>query len=399
MRRPIFLLASCLLVSACSLLFGTGAEQDALDAGTSPDASTEPDASAEPDGGGFTLGALTNVTTGLTDSTAPKVAWDGANYRVVWNEALGVGDSILGATMDDAVMPVVLASTTDSGPNVSAIWTGDALAVSWLEGSASQRETKFGLFNSANILEGSVTDPSNGVIGQLSRVSIATNGQQIGVAWARFVTTLEIYLGIVDASGAVVTSSIVIADGGNTPALAANESGFGLVWQGLDAGDATVFYMRLSENGQPVSGSLPVSQGLAIRPRIVAAGSDYGVAWHEVLETAGGENVFFARVADASVVGTPVQVSDGDFPATEADIVWNGAGYGIAWKELRNGRQEILFREFDPMGAPLGAEATLLSEGAGNSSAVSLAYSGSSYAVSWQKDAGSRLIQFRTVSP
>lgn len=91
--------------------------------------------------------------------------------------------------------------------------------------------------------------------------------------------------------------------------------------------------------------------------------------------------MFFARVAAAAVVGTPVQGSDGDFPATEPDIVWNGAGYGIARKEPRNGGREVVFREFDP----LGAEAIVLSEGAGNSSAASLAYNGSSYAVSWQK--------------
>jgi len=117
-------------------------------------------------------------------------------------------------------------------------------------------------------------------------------------------------------------------------------------------------------------------------------GKDYAVAW---AEGASDYRLHFRRIfADGTPAGPIVSLGDMNVDLNVGTgLVWNGAGYGVAWSayQIGSGATLAYFARLDASGAMLGAPVRVAFVGVpagANSWDIALASSGSGYAVTWR---------------
>jgi hypothetical protein len=171
---------------------------------------------------------------------------------------------------------------------------------------------------------------------------------------------------------------------GVRPAVAWSGAGFGVVWVDSRDGNGEVYFARLSADGERVGSDLRVTEDRADsgEPAIVWTGSDYGVAWHDA--RGGGYGVYFARISrDGAKLGGDVRIDAGDADARSPSLAWTGAEYGVAWSDSRDGSTEIYFARVSVAGAKVGDDVRV-TDATMESSAPSLVWTGAGYGVAWQ---------------
>lgn len=120
------------------------------------------------------------------------------------------------------------------------------------------------------------------------------------------------------------------------------------------------------------------------KPSLVWTGFGFGLAWYDSRD--GAVEVYFARLdTEGNRIGAAVRVTMGYVGSASASepppsLVWTGAEYGLAWRDLRGGSQAIYLGPLDEQGVKLGAEQRLTA-----GSSPSLTWTGSSYTAAWSR--------------
>ena len=179
------------------------------------------------------------------------------------------------------------------------------------------------------------------------------------------------------------------AAGSVRPRLVASGGGYMVAWVDNRLEDAHIFLRRLDAQGAPAADlqRISVRRGSHFQPSVVPAGEGYGVAWHGTGEGVGV--VYFARVdANGVVVGGDVDLSGGGANAAHAEVVWNGQEYAVAWTDSRHGDSEVYFRRVSAAGEAVGG-AVRVTNVAGEASVPSLVHlgAGRGYAVAYNEHA------------
>ena len=87
---------------------------------------------------------------------------------------------------------------------------------------------------------------------------------------------------------------------------------------------------------------------------------------------------------DPSKLGTDIRVSAASSSSSEASLAWTGSGYGMAWKDSRDGNGEIYFARLDSSGGRIGTDVRLTFTSR-ESEHPSLVSAGNGFGVTWEE--------------
>ena len=238
----------------------------------------------------------------------PYVARDGDGWVIVWRETI-----------------------TPSGVARVVLQTWDA--------------TGAYLPSSADILSDGGFEPDN--------PSVAVQGDRFFVAWdendrdavgepnGRFVTYVR------DDASSVVRGTFGTRS--DDVYVAAGDGGFGAVY--VEKGGVSSVTVQLFGADGAARGALyPLHTARAHRdePELAWNGSHWGVVFEEGTEGNTDEVIRFVLVSPDGAIVEERQISHGSAYAQQASIAWNGAGWGIAWRDMRDGNGEIYYAHVCP---------------------------------------------------
>lgn len=138
-----------------------------------------------------------------------------------------------------------------------------------------------------------------------------------------------------------------------------------------------------------------LSQEGADWPHLVWNGAEYGLAWRQQSDKGGA--IYLARLAaNGTLQGVPVQVASHPTRIYPPRLAWDGSGYAVAWIDSSAGPDQVYLARFSPPGERLAAtmQASRLP---GAKAFLRLAWNGDNYALCWQRLTGMRDWYFVTV--
>jgi Synergist-CTERM protein sorting domain-containing protein len=303
------------------------------------------------DAGGLVLSLAGN------EQSSPAIAWDGTHHLVVWaddrggddRDILGARVSGAGAVLDPAGIAISAAPHEQSRPAVA--WDGAAFLVVWQDARAG----RFGCAPSANACfeihgarvspAGAVLDPDGIAIGpgDDGKVHPAVASGALGslVVWQHGPT------GRIDGARVKTTGPLVdpvaVGSGGANPAVASDGAGFLAVWQtGLAIAGTRVDGDGLAHDPITIS----TSDFAESNPGVAWGGASYLVAWEDArdpipLPSLWGlfplRGIAGARVSGAGVVLDPARivisegVRRGVYQNDPAVAAGGDSGFLVAW--------------------------------------------------------------------
>ena len=301
----------------------------------------------------------------------PAVAFDGANYLVVWTDERSISYDIYcarvtpgGTVLDSAGIAISCASGLQMSPDVA--FDGNCFLVVWQD---DRSDSSCDIYGARVTPDGAVLDPGGLLIsdapGNQYEPAVACNGAGFLVVWADPRNgDLDIYGARVTSLGAVLdTAGIPVALatlGQNRPSVAFDGTDVLVAWEDQRSGDWFVRGARVTAAGEVLDPA-----GFAITPRhpaghaAVAFGDTiFLVTWECNIGGDYGLDVEGARVTSAAEVldpgGIPLTTAANDQYSPSA--AFNGASYLAVWQDERSrcsGYHDIYARRLSPQGTRL----------------------------------------------
>ena len=283
--------------------------------------------------------------------------------------------------------------TAPAAPRESEVaWTGDGVAVAWLDEGGLGAEVYFQRFSD----DGQPLIPPRAITahgGRAGSLHMIYTGFSYGLTWHDDRDGVDnIYFALLDDEGLLIGEEVAITDGPRrqqTPDLAFDGSRFTVIWRDLRGEDGNELYLtQLDLGGQRIVDQQRVTDDPAssVSPAIAARGAEgLGVVWRD---SRGGQQALWFQALNSSgaLEGAPQQLTFGRSPISP-DLAWTGDGYGLTWVERSGGSDDIWFQRLDAEGGLVG-DVTVIS--AGNSSALhpQIMWTGADFAVVWDEDIG-----------
>jgi hypothetical protein len=337
----------------------------------------------------------------------PAVAFDGANYFVVWRDERGSDDDIYGARLTPGGVlldPIALAICTEERDQTTPAITFDdsVYVVAWLERIIT---IYYDVYATRVDLDGTVLDPPGiflaSVIKEQTRPGVAYDGTNFVVVWDDDTDpNYDVYAGRIAPDGSLLdqegTCVSVSASTQFFPAVTFGYSDYFVVWQ--DQRDDPV-------EGWNICGALvdptygPLDSAVAIvadgleyslfHPAVDFDGINYVVVWEDSRYDIGGD-AFGARVGMNGTVLDP-----GGFPIrATAENQQNPRVAGgheislVVWSEADpdepSAGEEIWGARLSSDGTVLDPDGILIGSAVGNQINPAVANGGDSFLVAWQ---------------
>lgn len=169
----------------------------------------------------------------------------------------------------------------------------------------------------------------------------------------------------------------------NFPSIVSNGTGRAVAWVDNRDGNNEIYFARLLADGSIDGVSVRVTNDVEDSggPSLVWTGSEYGLAWHDSQND--NPEIYFVRISAAGAVqNPPTRVSNAAGLSLFPSLVVNNGGFGIAWEDNRDGAFEIYMSTLDSAGAEVAGELPLTSTG--TSIAASLVWTSTEYGLAWQ---------------
>ena len=292
------------------------------------------------------------------------------------------------ATAELIGVPEQITSSPSWTPNQSnAAWSGAAYG---LVSSLRQPGTQFFVFDEAGhpISEFLLTtQPSDSS-------SVVWMGTEFGVLYQDSLNHgYQLYFARFDSSGQQVAPEHPVMDPMRCNDLDA-------AWSGTDLGfvfvnNGRIYFGSLAADGAPIGNPQPLHLGQEFGSSdslaLVWNGTSYGVAWSTYLD--GDYAIFFAELDSAGhLLGSAHQVTNSAAWSGNPTITWNGAGYGVAWEDQRDGNREVYFVRLDSFGSQLG-NVTRITDDSATSSEPRLTWNGTEYGLLWASNSNLQLLR------
>ena len=275
----------------------------------------------------------------------PAIAFDGANFLVVWEDHRNGGYDIYGArvtpagtVLDPSGIPVCRAAGNQYAPDVA--FTGTGFLVVWRD---YRNGVGYDIYGTRVTADGVVLDTAGIAISTAAHdqmePAVAFDGTNSLVVWQDERT------GDRDLYGARVTSTGVVLDSmgipisrapgyQSVPAVAFDGRNFLVVWNDARGGDGAVYGSRVTPAGVVLDTAgiaIPTAAVHQIYPAVAFDGTDFLVAWQK-----DSLDIYAARVTSNGVVldSTGILVSNATpsnqwYPAVATDgtnsiVIWGG---------------------------------------------------------------------------
>ena len=219
------------------------------------------------------------------------------------------------------------------------------------------------------------------------------NDNEFGVAWhdnRPALSNSEILFARISPTGEKLSADIQICDNwGNSlyASLVYTGSEYGVAWDNISGPYSDIFFIRIDDEGAVIGSEIQITSAIrnADLPSLVFTGSEYGLAWDDARDTGGGglDRVYFAKLdAEGSKTTSDIMVTNLSVSSDRVSLAFTGSRFAIAWRDNRNGNQDIYFTILDMDGATLVDDVRITDEST-NSTRPSLAFTGSEYSVTW----------------
>jgi len=222
------------------------------------------------------------------------------------------------------------------------------------------------------------SDPAHGP----TAPSAAWSGSRFGVAWELGYSGTEYFL-LLDKFGRVTAGPIPLGSATSTSRLDSQ-----VVWNGSEFAVAwlpdwqTVTLTRIRPDGS-IAGSTTAylqSDPYIDSLSLVWTGSSYGLAFHDDFRNG---TAFVAIGADGHQTGSALTLgavagTSGDIPS----LAWSGSNFAIAWRDHRDGNDEIYFARLDAAGNKIGGDVRITNDASASNWPV-LAWNGAGFGLVW----------------
>lgn len=267
---------------------------------------------------------------------------------------------------------------------VSVAWGAGSYGVAWREAVAGDAWVAFARVSAAGALDGGPARVTERGF-RAGAPSVAWNGAGWSVVFdgAYGEGAAEVYQARVDPRGRVAAAPWRMTRSPRddvAPAFASNGRGFALAWVGREGGRHVLYGQVLDRWDAPV--------GLAVRlldtsltlaaPAVTWSGQEWAFTCVSARRDREVLAVDFARLdATGAPRGARQHASPDRIGGVDTDgryaIAWDGAAYGVAWSELREGATRVFARRVSARGNALGGDVRASDEGAASASEPALA--------------------------
>ncbi|HET8539400.1 MAG TPA: Ig-like domain-containing protein [Anaeromyxobacter sp.] len=341
------------------------------------------------------------ISAGAGYQTDPAVAWNGANYLVVWsddrngsNDIYGARVSPAGAVLDPTGFAISTALNNQREPALA--WSGTSYLVVWCDPRTGGLAHIYGarVTGAGEVLDagGIPISPASSLP---SRPAVAWNGSSFLAAWDEYRNApwKDVYAVRVSGAGAVLDAADVdvsrSANAQQGPAMAWDGTNYLVVWQDWRASYSDIYGARLSG----ADGSLLDPSGIAVstatgnqaNPAVSWGGSGYLVVWEDERKSSSDGDIYGARVSGAgAVLGPEIAISTLTWDQLRPAVAWNGASWLVVWEESESlTYQDIFGKRVGGTGAVLDAAPISISAGTRNEQDPALACDGTGCLVTW----------------
>jgi hypothetical protein len=333
----------------------------------------------------------------------PAVAFDGANFLVVWQDDRGGVISGARVTPQGAVLEpagIVITQVPGDrgapavgfdGVNFLVIWEEDRVGTDW------------DIIGARVTPQGGVLDPSGIPISTAAddqlMPALAFDGTNYCVVWEddRDDTLYNIYGARLTPQGEVLDAAgIPISTAENdqlTPAVVFDGVGFFVAWEDYRTGVSDIYGARVTPQGTVLdTAGIPISAATnaQLLPALVYDGVNLLVTWADY-RSESSFDVYGARVTPQGTVLDPdgfiiAQAADDQyFPAAGFD----GSHFFVVWADLRGGTgYDIYGARVTPQGTVLDPAGFLLFQAARNQYNPAIGFDGANFLLAWEDDRG-----------
>ncbi len=341
------------------------------------------------------------VSSGISPKARPAVAFDGANFLVLWADARNGSWDIYGSRVSrsGAVLdPEGLAIIADSGDQLcpALAYSESRYLVAWSDQGTGWINIRGAVLNSGGSVLGEGILISPGVAqshpGGPWGPAVAADGSTFMVVWqARIGDDWNVYGARISTSGEILDPSRIdiatTADEEWYPWVSHNGSHYFVVWHGIFDGSFDLFGARLSSAGELLdSERIAVSEHRFWQryPAVTSDGEDYLVVWANW--TAWAQDVYSTLVTSSGevveILGTPVINAKTDVQWRPA-VVFGGDNYLIISQDERTASGADVHGVFvDRSGMIVGGGVRISTEGDGPWRPRA-SFNGSNYMVVW----------------
>jgi hypothetical protein len=332
------------------------------------------DVNGSPVGASIAIGTMTGV------QSVPVVAWNGATgYMVAWQDARNGGNDIYAqrvnadGTLAGANFVVSNAANNQTTPAITWAAAASEFMVTWADGRTNNTNTDIyaqrvqadGTFTGGNFAV------STGALVQSAPAVAFDEGTgQYVFTWQdtrNTATTLsDIWARRMATDGTFAAEFAVCASGGNQffPRIAYSQADNGneclIVWQDsrISGTNMEVYGARLAPDGTLPAGEVLIASGTRNQavPQVVWNGAGYMVAWQDNRITSGSPDIYVKPVAaDGSPGGESVVTNHTETQFTPT-LAWNGTRHVVAWQDNRTRQGTDIWSDtVNAGGTPSGA--------------------------------------------
>lgn len=392
----------------------------------------------------------------------PRVAWDGANFVVVWTE-FEIGETDIHATRvttggvvrDPAAFVVSAASGNQSSPAI--VGTGNGSFVAWTDGrSGFDNDDIYGArINTSAVVQDTLGINVATAAGNQRAPSVAWDGTNVLVAYEDSRNgNQDIYASRISPSGALLDGAgLQVYQGAGAqwqPAAGFTGTTFVVAWRDDRGLDADVYAGRVSTTGIAMDTTgiaVGVGAGDQTNPSVARAGTNVVVVYRDgadgTLEArrlnssgtlldnlpvtlATGTNltlgrpaltfsstngllvwneqaqtsIIFARQVTPSLMtpGAPMTVSTAANTQRSPAIAFGDQGALVVWSDTRAGNWDLYGTRLSPAGAALDPAGIAIATSADSELLPSIGWNGTHFLVTWQHHGGTDGIRGARVS-
>ncbi|MDH5185997.1 MAG: T9SS type A sorting domain-containing protein [candidate division WOR-3 bacterium] len=281
-------------------------------------------------------------TSAPDDQESPCVAFDGANYLIVWTDERGGYSDIYGARLsragvllDSAGIAIAIAANWQWHPSV--VFGGTNYFVTWQD----YRNGNYDIYGTRVNQAGGVLDPNGIAIstaaGDQGSAAVAFDGTNYFVVWD---DGNNIYGARVNQTGIVLDpNSIAISTAGfwqKHPSVAFDGTNYLVVWQDYRHLSYDIYGARVNQAGVVLD-----QYGIAISnanyyqdwPSVTFGDTNYLVVWQEL--RSGYPSLCGSRINQAGIVldpnGIPIPALYG-YNQQNSSIAFDGTNYLVVWQ-------------------------------------------------------------------
>jgi Tol biopolymer transport system component len=156
-----------------------------------------------------------------------------------------------------------------------------------------------------------------------------------------------------------------------------------MTWRDNRDGNWEIYFARLDAEGNKLGREKRITENTSYSSEasMVWTGDGFGLAWNDIPD-ADWEIYFVLLDRYGNAVTPETRVTNVASPSWYPSLAWSDDGFGLAWRDERDGNSEIYFTTLDAAGTPSGVQ-TRLTNASGTSYRPRVVWTGEEYEVAW----------------